>query len=623
LLAFAIFEHLDNFKFPMVNMIKSIRVSIFCVLFQITFFAHSGSWSNSISLYGDLKYSNHFQHFEYVNPNAPKGGTFKQASIGSFDSLNPFIVKGNAASGIMRIYDTLLQQSSDEPFSLYALIASQIKVADDFSYVSFLIDPNAQFQDGKPIKASDVKFSFELLISEGSPFFRSYYSDVDTVIVDSQQQVTFHFKERGNRELPLIIAQLPILPEHFWKNKEFAKSGLILPIGSGPYQIKSFDVGKQIIFERVANYWAKDRPVNKGRHNFDYIIIDYYRDDAVAFEAFKSGAFDYRFETSSKHWATSYTGKQFDLGKIKKETIIDRSPQPMQGFWFNLRKDKFNNPKVREAISLLFDFEWTNKTLFYNAYTRTDSFYAGSELSTGIEITDAERAILFPYKTQLSPSVFESLERNITQGNGNVRQQMRQAVKLLAEAGYELKDSKMQNQQGEQLSFEFLLHSKTFERVVHPFRRNLQRIGIETTIRLVDVSQFIQRLNNFDFDMLTLSKAQSISPGNEQASSWGCDSVNQIGTSNWAGVCHPAIDALTQKITTATTREELVNITKALDRILLSEHIVIPQWYLPAYRIAYWDKFSHPDIAPYYELGLDTWWTTEATTSPVIEKESH
>ncbi len=603
------------------NIIKCIRILIFCALLPISFFAHSESWRDAISMYGDLKYKNNFKYFEYANPDAPKGGAFKQASVGSFDSLNPFIVKGNAAAGITRIYDTLLEQSTDEPFSLYALVAEKVKVADDYSAVSFLINPHAKFHDGVAITADDVKFSFDLLVNEGAPHFRSYYSGVERVTVDSLLKVTFHFKEIGNRELPLIIGQIPILSKHFWADKDFAKSGLVIPLGSGPYQVKNFDAGKQIIYERVTDYWAKDLAVNKGRHNFEQIIIDYYRDDAVAFEAFKSGAFDYRYETSSKRWSTGYVGEQFKTNDIILETIADKNPQGMQGFWFNLRRDKFKDPKVREAISLLFDFEWANKTLFYGAYTRIDSFYSGSELATEINISEAEKKILLPYKDQLPASVFKPIESNKTAGNGNVREQMRQAVTLLSEAGYELKDSKMQNKQGEQLNFEFLLYSKDFERVIHPFRRNLQRIGIKTDIRLVDVSQFINRLNNFEFDMLSLRKGQSISPGNEQASFWGCDTANQVGTSNWAGICSSAIDELTKQLITASTREQLVNVTKALDRVLLSEHIVIPQWYLPAYRIAYWDKFSRPKVSPYYDIGLDTWWSKQPEKS-VTEQES-
>ena len=603
------------------NINKFIRVCICCTVFPISLCVQSASWNDAISMYGDLKYDTNFDHFEYANPKALKGGAFKQASIGSFDSLNPFIVKGNAAAGMTRIYDTLLQQSTDEPFSLYALIAEKVRVADDFSAVSFLVNPKAKFHDGEAITASDVKFSFELLVNQGAPHFASYYSGVERVTVDSLLQVTFHFKEIGNRELPLIIGQIPILPAHFWKGKDFSKSGLVIPLGSGPYQLKSFDAGKQVLFQRVENYWAKDIAVNKGRHNFDQIIIDYYRDDAVAFEAFKSGAFDYRLESSSKRWSTGYVGEQFNTGQILLEKIADKNPQGMQGFWFNLRRDKFKDPKVREAISLLFDFEWANKTLFYGAYTRIDSFYSGSELSTQVDISDAELAILLPYQQQLSAAVFEPLVNNKTIGNGNMRQQMRQAVKLMSEAGYELKNSKMQNKNGEQLSFEFLLYSKDFERVIHPFRRNLQRIGIKSDIRLVDVSQFINRLNNFEFDMLSLRKGQSISPGNEQVTLWGCEAANQVGTSNWAGICSPVIDALTKQLITASTRKQLVDTTKALDRVLLSEHMVIPQWYLPAYRIAYWDKFSRPKIAPYYDLGLDTWWIKK-TSELVADKEN-
>ncbi|WP_354625487.1 extracellular solute-binding protein [Psychromonas sp. MME2] len=559
-------------------------------------------------MYGDLKYPADFSHFQYVNPNAPKGGVFKQAAIGSFDSLNPFIVKGNPAAGISMIYDSLLKQSADEPFSCYGLIAEKVKIADDLSSVTFMINEAARFQDGQPIRAKDVKFSFELLIEKGAPHFRSYYSGVKEVIVDSPLQVSFYFKEVGNRELPLIIGQIPILPAHYWRDHDFAKSSLTIPIGSGAYEVASVEPSKRIIYQRVADYWAQDLPVNKGMHNFDQLLFDYYRDDNVAFEAFKSGAFDYRLESSSKRWATGYTGDNFVSGKIVTTQIADKNPQGMQGFWFNLRKDKFKDINVRNAISLLFDFEWANKTLFYGAYTRINSFYSGSELATEKEISAAEYEILSPYKSALPDSIFGPLQHPKTDADGNIREQMRQAVKLLEKAGYQLKDSKMQDKNGKQLSFEFLLYSQDFERVVHPFRRNLQRVGINTSIRLVDISQFINRLNNFDFDMVSLRKGQSISPGNEQVGYWGCASQMQVGTSNWAGVCLPVIDQLVSQLIMSDTREELVHRTKALDRVLLSQHMVIPQWYLPAYRIAYWDKFSRPPIAPIYDLGLSTWW---------------
>lgn len=553
-----------------------------------------------------------FTHFDYVNPNAPKGGTFKQATIGSFDSLNPYIVKGNAASGITMIYDSLLKQSSDEPFTGYGLIASSVKVADDFSSVSFKINPQARFHDGKNIQAKDVKFSFEILIKEGAPQFRSYYAGVKQVIVDGPLQVTFYFSESGNRELPLIVGQIPILSESFWSNKDFAKSDLTIPLGSGAYQVDSFKAGKRITYKRVTDYWAKDLPVNKGLFNFDFMVFDYYRDSGIAFEAFKSGAFDYRLETSAKRWATGYKGALFDSERIVTAKIADKTPQGMQGSWFNLRKDKFKDKNVREAISLLFDFEWANKTLFYGSYIRINSFYSGSELSTGKLISDAEKAILLPYQAQLSDRVFEPFLLPVTKGDGNIREQMRRAVKLFEKAGYQLKDSKMQDKNGKQFQFEFLLYSKDSERIVQPFRQNLQRIGIKTSIRLVDVSQYINRLNNFDFDILSLRKGQSISPGNEQLSYWGCGSVMEVGTSNWSGICSPVIEKLVQQLIISESREVLVNTTKALDRVLLNEYIVIPQWYLPAHRIAYWNKFSHPTVSPFYELGLSSWWLTEA-----------
>ncbi|PKG37626.1 extracellular solute-binding protein [Psychromonas sp. Urea-02u-13] len=594
------------------HIIKFIPVLLFCTLTSISFSAISSSWSHALSMYGDFKYNKDFTHFDYVNPNAPKGGVFKQATIGSFDSLNPFIVKGNAATGITMIYDSLLKQSSDEPFTAYGLIASSVKVADDFSSVSFKINPQARFHDGKKIQAEDVKFSFELLISEGAPQFRSYYAGIKKVIVDAPLQVTFTFHQSGNRELPLIIGQIPIFSKNFWKDKDFSKADLILPLGSGAYQVDSFKAGKRITYQRVKNYWAQDLPVNKGHYNFNQLIFDYYRDASVAFEAFKSGAFDYRLESSAKRWATGYKGNLFDSGEIVTENISDQNPQGMQGFWFNLRKEKFKDKNVREAVSLLFDFEWANKTLFYGAYTRINSFYSGSELSTHSIISDAEKEILSPYRDQLSDRVFQPFLLPMTKGDGNVRQQMRRAVALFEKAGYQLKDSKMQDKNGQQFEFEFLLHSKDFERIVHPFRQNLQRIGIKTSIRLVDVSQFINRVNNFDFDLLSLRKGQSISPGNEQLSFWGCDSVMEMGTSNWAGVCSPVVEKLVEQLINSDSRATLVNTTKALDRVLLNEFMVIPQWYLPSHRIAYWNKYSKPAISPVYDLGLSTWWLTNA-----------
>jgi len=586
-----------------------ISLPLFCYLCFNSCFLSASIWSQGLSIYGDFKYPPDFPHFQYVNPDAPKGGIFKQATIGSFDSLNPFIVKGNAAAGVNRIYDTLLKQSSDEPFSSYGLIAEKVKVADDFASVSFLINKNARFHDRRSIRAADVKFSFELLTTQGAPHFRSYYSGVKKVVVDNPLQVTFYFKETGNRELPQIIGQLPILPAHFWQDRDFSKSSLEIPLGSGPYKIAAFSAAKQITYQRVVDYWAADLPVNRGMHNFDTLIFDYYRDDSVAFEAFKSGAFDYRLESSSKRWATGYNGENFTSGKIVTSKIADKNPQGMQGFWFNLRREKFKDINVRQAISLMFDFEWANKTLFYGAYTRINSFYAGSELATARQISKPEIAVLDPYKSLLPEAVFAPLQFAQNKGDGNMRMAMRKAVKLLAKAGYQLKNSKMQDKNGKQLSFEFLLYSKDFERVVHPFRRNLQRIGIKTSIRLVDISQFINRLNSFDFDLVSLRKGQSISPGNEQMSYWGCESSTQTGSANWAGICLPVIDKLVKKLIMTRSRKELVNTTKALDRVLLAQYMVIPQWYLPAYRIAYWNKFSRPDIAPVYDLGLSTWWS--------------
>ncbi|MDO6526440.1 extracellular solute-binding protein [Motilimonas sp. 1_MG-2023] len=573
---------------------------------------------HGIAMHGDLKYPAGFSHFDYVNPEAPKGGTMRQAARGTFDSFNPFIVKGTYESGLLTaygnflIYDTLMVRSDDEPFSKYGLIAEGINVAEDFSSTTFYLNPKATFHDGHPITSEDVIFSFNTLIEQGNPQYKSYYAGVDQVTAIDPLTVRFDFKPGDNRELPLILGELPILPKHYWQQRDFSRSSLEVPLGSGPYKIASFDAGRKVVYQRVKNYWAADLNVNKGRHNFDRLVFDYFRDTTIAFQAFKAGVFDYHQEYSAKNWATAYTGEVFDNKKIIRRLVDDANPQGMQGFFFNLRRDKFKSREVRQAIGLMFDFEWLNRQFFYGAYTRSDSFFAHSELAaTGLP-SPAELAILEPYRKHLPEDVFTQVyQPPATQGDGNIRPQMRQAVALMEQAGYQLKNGKMLDKQGNQLFFEFLVYDKSFERVIQPYRRNLSRIGIASEIRLVDVSQYINRLNSFDFDITTIRQGQSISPGNEQPIYWSCDAASTPGSRNYAGLCNPVVDELVQQLIRSNTREELVLRTRVLDRVLQHLHFVVPQFYSPSDRIAYWDKFSQPKIKPAYAIGLDTWWAKE------------
>ncbi len=499
--------------------------------------------------------------------------------------------------------------SADEPFTQYGLLAKHIEVPSDRSWVRFHLHPQAKFSDGKPVTAEDVVFSFDLLVEKGSPHYKSYYAGVEKVQVISKRVVEFIFKPGDNRELPLVVGQLTILPKHYWQAHDFSRSSLEVPLGSGPYKIKSFDAGRRITYERRKNYWGWDIAVNRGRHNFDSLIYDYYRDTTVAFQAFKAGEYDYNLESSSKRWATGYTGEVFDSGKIIKAKIPDANPQGMQGFWFNTRKGKFSNPKVRAAISQLFDFEWVNKKLFYSAYTRSHSYFNNSELASSGLPRGYELEVLRRFEDKLPPSVFNRVYRPPkTPGDGYIREQMRVAVKLMQAAGYQLKNGQMVNKLGFPFYIEFLTYDKDFERIIQPFRRNLRRIGINSEIRLVDTSQFINRLNSFDFDLVSLRQGQSNSPGNEQHEFWSCETAQRTGSRNWAGVCDPVVDELIQLIITAESRQSLVARTRALDRVLLWKYLVVPQWYLAANRLAYWDIFGQPKVRPIYGLGLDTWW---------------
>lgn len=565
---------------------------------------------HAMTLYGEPPaYAADFSHFDYVNPQAPKGGTLRLSGFGSFDSLNGFISRGASADQLSLIYDTLTFHALDEPFTEYGLLAERIERAEDNTWVRFHLRPQARFHDGAPVTAADVVFTFNTLVEQGAPFYRAYYGGVKEVVADSERSVTFHFHNGNNRELPLVLGQLPVLPAHYWADRDFSKTTLEPPLGSGPYRITDVSGGRNISYERVADYWASDLPVRRGFYNFDRIVVDYYRDTGVALEAFKAGQFDLNQEVSAKNWATGYDSPALREGDIIKEEIPNLNVQGMQGFVFNLRRPIFEDRRVRKAISLLFDFEWSNKSLFHNAYARTDSFFDNSELGATGAPGPGELALLEPWREQLPADVFEEVQGPPeTDGSGIIREQMREAYRLLQDAGWEIVDDRLVNEQGEHLQFEFLIAQSDFERVLLPYKRNLASLGIELTLRRVDVSQYINRLRSRDFDMVVTGFGQSNSPGNEQREYWHSSSADNPGSRNLMGLQDPAVDALVEGLIEAESREALLNHTRALDRVLLAGHYVVPNFHTTVYRVAYWDKFAHPQQSPRYDLGLFTWW---------------
>lgn len=555
------------------------------------------------------KYPANFTHFDYVNPDAPKGGTLRQAGFGGFDSLNPFINKGVAAEDIGMIYDTLTRHSLDEPFTEYGLLAEKIEKAPDNAWVLFYLRPEARFHDGHPVTAEDVKFTFDTLMSKGAPMYRGYYADVDNVEVEGTHRVRFIFKQAGNRELPLIVGQLPVLPKHWWAERDFSKGNLDVPLGSGPYKVADVQAGRSIRYERVKDWWGKDLPVNRGFYNFDTLQTDYYRDNTVALEALKAGQFDYWLEMSAKNWATAYNTEAVANGQLIKEEIANHNPTGMQGFIFNTRRPLFNDRRVREALGLLFDFEWANRQLFNGAYTRTRSYFDNSELASVGLPSPEELKLLEPLRAQIPPQVFtDEYQPSVTDGSGIIREQQRRAYQLLQEAGWRVDGDQMLDSTGKPVTIEFLLAQTEFERILLPFKRNLADLGIELVIRRVDVSQYINRLRSRDYDLIVGGFGQSNSPGNEQREYWHSSSADNPGSRNYIGLKDPAVDSLVEGLINADSRQSLITHTRALDRVLLWGHYVVPNWHIKTWRVAYWNRFEHPKVSPQYDIGLHTWW---------------
>jgi microcin C transport system substrate-binding protein len=580
--------------------------------------AARGTGAHGIAIYGDLKYGPGFKHFAYASPDALKGGHVKLAAIGTFDSLNPFILKGVPAAGITDTFETLTAPSADEPASQYGLIAESVEVPADRTWVAYTVRPEARFHDGTPITADDVIWTFEALKARGHPFYRAYYAKVARAEKTGDRTVKFTFSPGDNRELPFIVGQMPVLSRAYWSKRDFEKTTLEPPLGSGPYKVESVTPGRSITYRRVRDHWSAKLPVNVGRHNFDTIRFDYYRDITVALEAFKAGEYDFRLENVAKNWATAYTGPAVSQGLIRKEEIANELPTGMQAFVFNTRRPVFGDPRVRRALAHVFDFEWTNRNLFYGAYTRTRSYFSNSELASSGLPGPEELKVLEPFRGKLPEEVFTTEYRPpTTDGSGNIRDNLRAALELLKTAGWEVKGGQLVNgRTGEPMTFEILLADPSFERITLPFVKNLERLGVAARVRTVDTAQYQNRLDGFDFDMTIATWAQSLSPGNEQRDMWTSQAARIKGSQNLAGISSPEIDKLVDLVVAAPDRPSLIARTRALDRALLWGHYVIPQWHIQAFRVAYWNKFERPKTTPRYGLAFDTWWVDpeKATT---------
>ena len=583
--------------------------------------------SHAIAMHGEPKYNNSFKNVDYVSSKSSIGGKVVYSSTGSYDTFNPFTLKGTPVAGISNLFETLTTSSSDEAFTEYGLLAETIEWPDDRSWVAFNLRKEAKWHDGKSVTPEDVIWTFNTLKEKGHPFYKYYYGDVVEVIKESSSKVRFNFKGNRNLELPLIVGQLPVLPKHYWESRNFEETTFEIPVGSGPYKIISLDAGRAITYELDKNYWGADIPIKKGTDNFGIIKYEYYKDRNIEREAFKSGEIDFFSENSSKEWATSYEIPAVEKELIIKELIEHENPQGMQAFAFNTSKNLFKNKKVREALSYAFDFEWTNANLFYGAYKRTNSFFENSELASSGIPEGKELGILKDFAgiyEQYFPQELFLSEYNppITNGSGFIRKELSKATSLLKDAGWEIIDGKLKNKEtGLIFEFEILLVSPAFERIVLPFKDNLQKLGIVVTVRTVDSAQYQQRLETFDFDMVVSSFRQSLSPGNEQRDFWGSDAADTNGSRNIIGIKNDAIDALIEKVISAKNREDLIISTRALDRVLLWNHYVIPQWHISAYRVLYWDIFNKPMIKPKYSLGTNTWWIDSNKSNTIDERK--
>lgn len=568
---------------------------------------------HAASLIGTPKYGPDFKQFEYVNPDAPRGGSVHLWAMGTFDTFNLISYKGNHAGAVGLVYDTLMAQSMDESSTAYGQTAEWVSWPEDYSSVTYKIRDAARWHDGKPITPEDVIFSFEVL-KKNNPQYAFYYKNVTAAEKTGEREVTFRFDEKNNRELPQIVGELIVLPKHFYEEKKLdpAETWLEPPLGSGAYKVKSFEAGRFVVLERVKDYWADKIPVNVGQNNFDEIRYDYYRDPQVAFEAFKAGKIDFFTESSAKNWATLYDFPALRAGKVVKNgDIVLKNPRPMQAIVFNLRRAKFADPRVRQAFDLVYNFEWLNQNIFFGAYKRTSSFFENTELAAKGLPQGKELAILEEVRSQVPPEVFTTEYKNPVNATPvDERNNVRQALKLLQEAGWEIKNGALTNaKSGETMTVEFLLQQENMMRLISPYIQYLEKLGVKSTARVIDGPQYKRRTDDFDYDAIVDGFGQSESPGNEQRDFWGSASADRPGSRNSIGIKNPAVDKLVDKIIFAKDREELVAASRALDRVLLWNHYVVPQYYTPNERFAYWDRFAHPQVLPSRSIGFPTvWW---------------
>lgn len=562
--------------------------------------------TGGISMHGAPKYADDFAHLDYVNPNAPKGGTLRLAKTGSFDNLNNNIIMGTTAEGLEHLNDRLMQRVWDEPFTMYGLVARDIDVSQDRSHVTFHLRPEARFHDGVPMTAEDVKFSFDMMRQHGHPVRRRVYGLVSEVKITDPHTISFTFGEGYDRESVMILAMLPVLPKHYWEKADITKTTLKAPLGSGPYKIASVEPGRKIVYERVKDWWAKDLAVARGQYNFDTITYTYFRDDDVALQSIMAGGYDLRRETDINNWLLSASTKPVQDGRLIRDEIMHQRPEWLKAMIFNTRRAPFDDIRVRQALGLMFNAEWVNQALFSGALKRLDSSFANSALAPHGTPDESELAMLEPLRADLQAEVFSDVWHP---PSGTARERQRAALKLLDEAGWELKKQKMTSRAtGQPLSFEILLSDARDEKIALSFARDLDRIGISMRVRTVDSAQFTGRLEAFDYDMVVFRWINSLSPGNEQVNYWGSVAAANRGSRNYAGISNPAIDTLVDAIARTTTREGLVTACHALDRALMQGHYFIPLFYIGRDLVLHTPDIDKPENAPIYGAVLESWW---------------
>jgi microcin C transport system substrate-binding protein len=586
---------------------------------------------HGLSIFGELKYPQGFPHFDYVNAAAPKGGTLSQmpatgaynASLLTFDTLNGFILKGNAPSGLEYIFDTLMARALDEPDAVYGLVAESVQVMEKGDKLVFHLRDAARFHDGTPLTAEDAAFSLTLLKAKGYPLISSYLREMKAAKATDKHTLVVTFTGRQTRDLPIFVSTLPIFSKAFYTTNKFEETTLTPPLGSGPYKIGDFKAGDHITYERVADYWARDLNVNAGQWNFQKISFEFYRERTAGFEAFTAGHYYFREEFTSKVWATQYDFPAVKDGRIKLETLPDHTPSGAQGWFLNMRRDKFLDARVREALTLAFDFEWENKNFFYGLYSRTRSFFENSPMRAEGAPDAAELKVLEPYRAQLAPEVFgPAFTPPVSDGSGQDRKLLRRAADLLTQAGWTIADGARRNARGEALTIEFLGDDPLFERIEGPFIKNLKLLGIAARSRVVDSAQYQDRLKSFDFDVTVQRYQMGLTPGIEMRGYWNSDFAKVPGSRNLSGISDPVIDALIEKTIAAETRAEQIVLARALDRVLRAGKYWVPQWYKASYAIAYWDIYDRPATGPRYDRGVErTWWVDAAKAAKLGIKE--